>query len=158
MVNGDREHLEPSEDNSNNYTRERLTLQSYIETKKILLPIIILWTKNSWNLFVSRKLERPRLVRAPHAAQTTTTAPSEKSNDNNRILHNPQVYYSFFPSCRKKKLVKLNFANFFCNSCRAAKVPRPTTLLGARFVIKVSFITMIINIFMLIHHYTTKIY
>jgi len=42
MVNGDREHLEPSEDNSNNYTRERLTLQSYIETKKILLPIIIL--------------------------------------------------------------------------------------------------------------------
>ena len=101
-------------------------------------------------------------------APSPCARPTRRANNNNSPIREeqrqqphfaqPTSVLLFLPLCRKKKLVKLNFANFFCNSCRAAKVPRPTTLLGARFVIKVSFITIIINIFMLIHHYTTKIY
>jgi len=158
MVNGDREHLEPSEDNSNNYTRERLTLQSYIETKKILLPIIILSTKKfvkfhgNWSALALCAPHTPRKQQQqqqPHQRRATTTTAF-------CTTHKCTTLSSLLAA--KKNSWNQISRIFFCNSCRAAKVPRPTTLLGARFVIKVSFITMIINIFMLIHHYTTKIY
>ena len=110
MVNGDREHLEPSEDNSNNYTRERLTLQSYIETKKILLPIIILSTKNSWNF---TEIGAPSPCARPTRRANNNNSPIREEQRQQPHFAQPTSVLLFLPFLPQKKTCEIKFHEFF---------------------------------------------